>query len=192
MPESQDRRLKSPYHKDNFVYTIETDSYTCPEGQSLQFMEIRRLAAKKEVSVYGGLGKICRYCPAFGTCTKNRYRGRELLIGKYDAELQRHRVRMATDEAKEVFKQRKEIIEPVFGIMKEQMWVRRFLLRGLRNVQAEAVTLSTAFNLRTLYGIWREWTTEKRDRFTCTIHETMNGLLRNTPFPAFLLHSFPE
>ena len=186
MPGSQDRRLKNPYHKDNFIYTIQTDSYTCPEGQVLQFLEIRSLGAKKEVRVYGGLGKVCRHCPAFGTCTKSRYRGREVLIGQYDAELRRHRAWMETDEAKTIFKQRKEIIEPVFGIMKEQMGVRRFLLRGLGNVQAEAVTLATAFNLRILYGIWRQWTSEKRNLIAITIQKTVDSLFFNiffsTPF----------
>ena len=171
--------MKNPYHKDNFIYTIQTDSYTCPEGQVLQFLETRSLGVKKEVRVYGGLGKVCRHCPAFGTCTKSRYRGREVLIGQYDAELRRHRAWMETDEAKTIFKRRKEIIEPVFGIMKEQMGVRRFLLRGLGNVQAEAVTLATAFNLRILYGIWREWASEKRNLIVTTIQETVDNRLFN-------------
>lgn len=186
MPESQDRRLKSPYHKDKFIYDIQTDSYTCPQGQTLQFLEERSLAAKKEVRVYGGLGKVCRHCPVFSTCTKNRYRGRELLIGQYDAELRRHRAWMGTDEAKTVFKQRKTIIEPVFGIIKEQMGVHRFLLRGLTNVQAEAVTMAIAFNLRTLYGIWKEWISEKRNRFVTSVQGIIDGFLFSTSINANL------
>lgn len=171
MPESQNHRLKSPYHKDKFVYNSETDSYICSEGQTLHFLETRSLEVNKEVRVYGGLGKVCRHCPVFGACTKNRYRGRELLIGQYDAELRRHRTWMGTDEAKTVFKQRKTIIEPVFGIMKEQMGVHRFLLRGLKNVQAEAVTLATAFNLRTLFGIWTSWSADKRNVLIASIND---------------------
>ena len=41
-------------------------------------------------------------------------------------------------------------MEPVFGIIKEQMGVRRFLLRSLANVAAEWTALATAFNLRTV------------------------------------------
>ena len=47
MPGSQDRRLKNPYHKDNFIYNIQTDSYTCPEGQVLRFLEILDLIKEK-------------------------------------------------------------------------------------------------------------------------------------------------
>lgn len=49
---------------------------------------------------------------------------------------------------------RKQTVEPVFGIVKEQMGARRFLLRGLANVNAEWSLLAAAFNLRSLGKIW--------------------------------------
>jgi hypothetical protein len=170
MPESQEHRLKNPYHKDSFSYDANTDSYICPIGRTLKFLEMR-CVVKKVVRVYGGLGTVCRQCAAFGICTKNRYRGRELLMGPYDAELRRHRTWMATDEAKTFYKRRKELVEPAFGIIKEQMVVRRFLLRGWINVQAEANTLATAFNLRTLCSVWMAWSSEKRRLLVITIQE---------------------
>ena len=39
--------------------------------------------------------------------------------------------------------------------MKEQLSARRFLLRGLVNVRAEFALLATAFNLRTLWRVWK-------------------------------------
>ena len=77
-----------------------------------------------------------------------------MAIGPYDSSLRRHRAWMSTAAAKETYQQRKQLVEPVFGIIKEQMGVARFLLRGLANVAAEWTTLATAFNLRTL---WRAW-----------------------------------
>ena len=62
---------------------------------------------------------------------------------------------MATSAAKEVYQLRKQLFEPVFGIIKEQRAGRRFLLRGLANVAAEWTVLATAFNLRTLWRVWR-------------------------------------
>ncbi len=49
---------------------------------------------------------------------------------------------------------RKRLVEPVFGIIKEQRGARRFLLRGLSNVTAECTLMVTAFNLRTLRRMW--------------------------------------
>jgi hypothetical protein len=43
-----------------------------------------------------------------------------------------------------------------FGILKEQMGMRRFLLCGLTNVKAELLMAVTAFNLRTIWRFWRK------------------------------------
>ena len=56
---------------------------------------------------------------------------------------------MQTDEAKHLYARRKEMSEPTFGILKEQLEARRFLLRGLANVRAEFALLATACIFRT-------------------------------------------
>ena len=105
--------------------------------------------------LYRASGSVCRECPAFGVCTKNRRKGRSIDVGPHDAVLRQHRAWMETGEAKEMYKRRTQLAEPVFGIIKEQLGARRFLLRGLANVSAEWVVLVTAFNLRTLWKAWR-------------------------------------
>jgi transposase len=156
IPEPQEHRAKPSYHN-AFSYHANTDSYVCPMGQTLEFFEMRSVA-KKIVRVYGGLGAVCRLCSAFGVCTKNRYRGRELLIGRYDTLLRNHRNWMTTPLAKIAYRRRKELSEPTFGIIKEQIGFRRFLLRGLDNIKAETFMVATAFNLRSLYRVWqRQW-----------------------------------
>ncbi len=151
-PESQENRLKPAYHE-RFSYDAGNDSYVCPLGKTLSFVEIRSIV-NKEVRVYGGLGSTCRLCPEFGVCTKSRYKGRELLIGPHETMLQSHRNWMATHAAKVAYRRRKELSEPTFGIIKEQMGFRRFLLRGLDNAKAEAMIVAIAFNMRTLYRAW--------------------------------------
>ena len=61
---------------------------------------------------------------------------------------------MDTDAARRLYSRRQELSEPTFGILKEQMNARRFLLRGMVNVNAEFNLLATAFNLRTLWRVW--------------------------------------
>lgn len=160
MPEARKQYLENPYHKDRFTYDASTDSYTCPQGQALKYIAMRRVR-KTELRVYGGCPEACRRCIAFGICTKNRYRGRELLIGPHDEALRRHRVWMETEEAKAAYKKRKELVEPVFGIIKEQLGLRRFLLRGLAHVKAEFAMLAAAFNLRTLWKFWKKRTVRR-------------------------------
>jgi hypothetical protein len=67
-----------------------------------------------------------------------------------DRLLNEQRQWMKTDEARNLYARRKQLSEPVFGILKEQMGARRFLLRSLVNVCAEFTLMATAFNLKVL------------------------------------------
>ena len=155
MPESQHKALEHPYHKDRFCYDEQMDSYTCPMGQILRFTRLKRTRGTL-MRLYRASGAVCQVCPAFGVCTKDGRHGRGLEVGPHEAVLRRHRVWMSTEEAKEAYKQRKQLPEPAFGILKEQQGARRFLLRGIVNVSAEWVLLATSFNLRTLWRVWRD------------------------------------
>ena len=155
MPDPKQESMKQqPYHKDRFTYDEHNDCYYCPKGQTLPFL---RNKPKRGVlvRVYRASAAVCRGCPAFGQCTKDRRKGRALHLGPQDAVLRQQRAWMETREAKEMYRLRKQLAEPVFGIIKEQLGARRFLLRGLANVSAEWTLLATAFNLRTLWKAWR-------------------------------------
>ena len=155
MPDPKQRSMKQePYHKDRFTYDEDNDCYYCPRGETLPFL---RNKPKRGVlvRVYRASASVCRECPAFGVCTKDRRKGRGLHLGPHDAVSRQHRAWMETEEARKVYKLRKQLVEPVFGIIKEQQGARRFLLRGLGNVSAEWTTLATAFNLRILWRVWR-------------------------------------
>ena len=133
MPETRQQLLGDPYHKDRFTYDEHSDSFRCPQGQRLQFLRIQRLNGVPW-RLYRASEGICQPCPAFGVCTKSKEFGRSVTIGPYDAALRRHRVWMSTNEARDAYKRRKPLVEPVFGIIKEQLAARRFLLRGFANV----------------------------------------------------------
>lgn len=147
--------LKDPYHKDQFSYDEATDSYTCPHGQRLTFVPPRKSTKVPRLKYRVASASVCLACPAFGTCTKEYRYGRSLEISPHDRALRRHREWMSTQAAKEAYDLRKQLVEPVFGIIKDQLGARKFLLRGLVNVAAEWSMLATAFNLRTLWRAWR-------------------------------------
>lgn len=156
MPERYHVAVQGPYFKDRFTYDAATDSYVCPEGQSLPFQGLRR--ANGTISgpfrLYRASRTVCKSCPALGVCTRDKHTGRALWIGPSDLLLRQHRQWMTTREARFLYARRKELIEHIFGILKEQMGARRFLLRGLAKVRAEFALLATAFNLRVLWRLW--------------------------------------
>jgi len=156
MAERYQCAAKNPYFKDQFLYDAETDSYLCPKGHRLRFRGFRPCKRKDsgQNRVYCASRTVCRVCPAFGVCTRDAHAGRALWIGPSDMLLREHRKWMKTDKARNLYTRRQQLSEPTFGIIKDQLGARRFLLRGLTNVQAEFTLLSTAFNLRTLYRVW--------------------------------------
>ena len=149
MPEKQFHPA-DPYHKDRFTYDPARDSYTCPQGQILVFGHVRQ-RKQTPVRVYRPPRSACRLCPAMGRCTKNRVQGRLLEVTPHGRVLKEHRRWMETPEAKTGFRRRKGLVEPVFGILKEQQSARRFLRRGLEGVRSEWSLLAAAFNLRSLW-----------------------------------------
>ena len=154
MPETHERRRRNPYHKDHFTYRPETDTYLCPQQKVLTYTHRLTHGNGYRVKRYQANGRDCRTCPAFGVCTSSQ-RGRSIKISVYEPILQRHRQLMATAPAKQVYRRRSTIVEPVFGLLKEWHSARRFLLRGRSHVASEWHLLATAFNLKSLHALWR-------------------------------------
>jgi hypothetical protein len=61
--------------------------------------------------------------------------------------------RLKTVEGKAFYAKRKSTVEPVFGLIKEVMGFRRFLLRGLEAVKGEWRLVCLAFNLKRLCAL---------------------------------------
>jgi len=156
MPERYKEALKDPYFKDQFLYQPEIDSYLCPQGQILHFQGLRqnKRLPSGHYRIYSASRTACRTCKAFGVCTQDKHGGRTLWIGSSDRLLIEHRQWMKTSKAQKLYALRQQLNEPVFGILKEQIGARRFLLRGIANVSAEFTLLATAFNLKTLLRVW--------------------------------------
>ncbi len=138
-----------PYHHSRFAYDPGADCYQCPEGRLLRFQRVKHRRKRASVRVYAAAAADCLACPAFGRCTTSQ-RGRRIEVSLHADALTAHRHWMQTAAARDAFRRRKQLIEPVFGIIKEQQAGRRFLLRGLEAVRSEWTLLAVAFNLRTL------------------------------------------
>ena len=138
-----------PYHHSRFAYDPGADCYQCPEGRLLSFQRLKHRRRRASVRVYAATAADCLACPAFGRCTTST-QGRRIEVSLHADALTAHRRWMQTAEARDAFRRRKQLIEPVFGIIKEQQAGRRFLLRGLEAVRSEWTLLAVAFNLRTL------------------------------------------
>lgn len=63
------------------------------------------------------------------------------------------KLRLNTTEGREIYRLRKCTVEPVFGIIKQALGFRQFLLRGLKNVRGEWSLVCSAYNLKRLHSL---------------------------------------
>jgi hypothetical protein len=61
--------------------------------------------------------------------------------------------RLATPEGKKLYALRKQIPEPVFGIIKSALGFRQFLLRGLDKVRGEWSLVTMAWNMKRMFAL---------------------------------------
>jgi transposase len=154
MGERYEKDSAQPYFKDRFHYDSDNDAYICPQGQRLRFCGLRKskVTGIRDYKVYRASRTVCRACSAYGLCTRDKHSGRALWITSSDMLLLRHRAWMRSREALVLYARRRELSEPTFGVMKDQMNAKKLLLRGLANVRAEFSLLAAAFNLRVLWA----------------------------------------
>jgi hypothetical protein len=61
---------------------------------------------------------------------------------------------LKTPEGRKTYGRRKATIDLAFGVIKQVMGFRQFLLRGLRAVKGEWTLVSSAFNLKRIHRLY--------------------------------------
>jgi len=142
-------REPEPFDKRRFAYDAAADVYRYPMGQALRY---RGTEKQRNTRSYMA-GVVCRACPHFGRCTTNWRQGRK--IKRYAQERVREELerRYAEPDAQAIYARRKERVEHPFGHLKQNLGMRRFLLRGLTGVRAEWGVLTAVFNIRRMISL---------------------------------------
>jgi len=73
--------------------------------------------------------------------------------GTKDKRIRAMQEKMKTEEARRLYRLRKQTVEPVFGIVKSVMGFHRFLLRGLEKATTEWRLVMLAYNVKRLYAL---------------------------------------
>jgi hypothetical protein len=74
-------------------------------------------------------------------------------VNKRVPGLKQMRERMREPDARTAYQRRKELVELVFGVLKQQRGMRQFRCRGLIGVGVEWALAATAFNLTRLFTL---------------------------------------
>ena len=150
LPETDENK----FHKSRFTFDETTDEFICPLGKRLTFERVKNNRQKKrKLRVYRCHHKSC--CPESMNCSREK-RGRSIEMGSHFLALQRQIRKQKEPGNKEILARRKQIIEPVFGTIKENLRFRRFTVSGLDKVRTQWSLVCTVFNLRKLFKVWKE------------------------------------
>ncbi len=89
----------------------------------------------------------CAACPQKARCCPQSRSGRHLSRSEHEERIEAHRQKMATAEAKELYKKRQQTVEPRFGDAKQLRGFRRVPGRGLERAKGQTGLTVLAHNL---------------------------------------------
>lgn len=104
-----------------------------------------------------GLGQrgIDGYVPDANLSYELKGKGKVQGMGKSqqlrDAEHRHMRQKLRSPAGQQIYQRCKAMVEPVFGVLKQQRGLRQFRLRGLQRVGTEFTLAAIAYNLTRLY-----------------------------------------
>ena len=139
LDESERRLVKS-----DFRYDEDKDCFHCPGDQVLA-LKNKGTGGRH---VYQGDIAVCGNCPFFSRCSQSKKgEARTITTDRHEGLRQAMRIKMEQEEAKEIYKRRKVIVEPVFGQIKNGGF-RGFSLRGKEKVSGEFSLVCAAHNIK--------------------------------------------
>lgn len=150
--EKQKKFKRDRFNTANWPYDKETDSYTCPNEQTLryQFDSTRtdKYGFKRRFKVHECIS--CDDCPLRELCTKAKPGNHRRLYYNEHWEHQKAYIReqLSDEESGEIYGKCKIDVEPFFGFLKANLGFSRMSVRGKNEVYNELGFALMAVNLR--------------------------------------------
>jgi hypothetical protein len=140
------------FSKEEFAYDPEQDLYRCPAGEILAPKTFR--AARNQI-LYKTEPGTCTSCSMRAQCTDNKT-GRQVLRHRDERYVDRVKSYRGTFAYEKALRKRRVWVEPLFGEAKDWHGLRRFRLRRLEKVNAEALLIAAGQNVKRLLTFGRK------------------------------------
>ncbi len=140
--------ISKSFYVDKFEYKKDKDEYRCPGGKILTYKgKEKRPGVTKYI--YRADGENCRVCSFMSKCCpENNKKGRAIMRIEEASEIIEFRMKMGTEEAKKIYKQRGAVSEFPNAWIKSKIRLRQFRLRGLLKVEIEALWACLTYNIK--------------------------------------------
>jgi transposase len=140
---------KKVFRVENFPYDPETDSYKCPAGQRLKYLQSKfiktRNGYRSSRHIYQAEG--CSGCSLRSLCHKSKYNRRIEVSHRLNHYRKKARDLLDSKQGLIQRSRRPADVEAVFGQIKNNRHFRRFTLRSLEKVTIEFGLIAMAHNL---------------------------------------------
>jgi len=145
--------VKGKFKKSNFNYDVDSDTFQCPAGKILKLKSQPQNGKK----IYQAEKEVCIDCGFRAKCCKsNKEEARTIHTDDKEPLRQEMKDKMSQESSKEIYKERKVIVEPVFGQIKNGGF-RRFHLRGYNKARGEFSLVCSVHNIKKIVkAIFRE------------------------------------
>jgi transposase len=134
----------SHFKRAAFTYDPTENVYRCPQGELLH---LRWTDRKGEQCVYRARASACHACPVKEQCTTST-QGRLLRRSFDEEDLERVRAYADTPALQKAMRKRSVWVEGLFAEAKQWHGLHRFRLRGLANVNIQALLVAAGQNLK--------------------------------------------
>lgn len=147
------KKQASYYAKERFEFLAERDAYVCPAGQELTYRgssrQRRSGTGRVELRQYRADAATCRQCARRAECTQAKG-GRSLSRSEHEAEIEELRERMKGEQARQLYRLRKQAVERLNADVKQHRGLRRLSGRGLHRARTQLGLVVLAHNLTSL------------------------------------------
>ncbi len=137
-------RTKNVFKKKDFIYDQGSDSYTCPNKQTLHYKTTNRLGYRE----YKSDPNLCKNCLQRSHCTASQNHIKVITRHIYSEALELARQVRLSPYGKQVYRRRSETVERSFADAKQHHGHRYARFRGLSKVQMQCYLAATAQNMK--------------------------------------------
>lgn len=150
------RGVAPDYYPERFVYQAESDVYQCPAGALLRH-EAREVRDGVVRHFYRAAAAVCRACAHKARCCPQaQEKGRAITRVEEHPVVAAFLVKMQTEAAKSIYRQRGPIAEFPNAWLKTKIGLRQFRLRGLVKAGMELLWACLTYNVQQwLRLVWR-------------------------------------
>src|SRR5664280_2419789 len=169
------------YNSEHFIYNKDTDTYTCPQGESLRtngtwYKEHNRRGNLITFKQYKT--RSCKSCHAHSNCTRSK-KGRVIQRTTFAEYYEINRRNF--HEKERIYKRRQAIVEHPYGTLKRQ-WGFSYILtkKGIARASSDVGLMFIAYNLRRIGNILTLEVLKEYLKAVASMYFDILGLIRGS------------